>query len=427
MDFNPFSKPLDQVLVQDLCVLRDVRESWFVDYKREGIKNREIARHLSAFSNQFGGFLFFGIAESQEMTAGDFCGIDNQNVEKLIVDIRDASREHISPHVLFKIFTFKGPCKEINLHDGKTIVMVFVDQSKNPPHIHSSGRIYIRTADQSKELNDRHMLNVLFKRSFHNKKKFSQLITDIPALPKIQKKQPWLFINFVLQQEEYRNKLLTFDEFAECAKYCGLSRSMDMDYISSVPYGYIARHVVCNNPVLATASLRYWHDGSARFIIPINECDIKSFNSKKYKTGNEFVRELLDKKWNESKICDFSYVMTVVEIFIGMYLSMLECTGRKWSLFAHFNMINSAYKVPFFDSQSYLMRCKKYGFPLIQDDNVTSSDEPYYDNMIDLSIVGNEIISRCAEEKDLIAVSKAMAALLAVILFLYVGIYPDKN
>ena len=76
--FNPFGKAIDDVQEKDLIVLRDVAEGWYVDYKQEGIKTDDLAKHLSAFSNQYGGFLFIGIREAEDGSrkAGTFVGED---------------------------------------------------------------------------------------------------------------------------------------------------------------------------------------------------------------------------------------------------------------------------------------------------------------------------------------------------------------
>lgn len=59
--FSPFSKSLDAVVGDDLIILREVDEGWFVDYKSQPIKPVEFGRVLSSFANQFGGWVFVGV------------------------------------------------------------------------------------------------------------------------------------------------------------------------------------------------------------------------------------------------------------------------------------------------------------------------------------------------------------------------------
>ena len=64
--YSPFSKPLAEFPPEELNVLRDVSEGWFVDYKSEALSPRDFGKHLSAFANQFGGWLFVGVKEGPD-------------------------------------------------------------------------------------------------------------------------------------------------------------------------------------------------------------------------------------------------------------------------------------------------------------------------------------------------------------------------
>jgi len=80
--YNPFFKTLRDVVAEDLAQLRSVSEGWFVDYKRTALDTRELGKHISAFANQRGGWLIFGIEEAQDgsRTAAFFPGIPEAEV-----------------------------------------------------------------------------------------------------------------------------------------------------------------------------------------------------------------------------------------------------------------------------------------------------------------------------------------------------------
>src|ERR1043166_9553966 len=92
--YNPFSKPLLDFLPEELTVLRDVSEGWFVDYKLEPLSPRDFGKHLSAFANQFGGWLFVGVSEGQNksLKAESFPGILSSAVPAALVRIREGVR-----------------------------------------------------------------------------------------------------------------------------------------------------------------------------------------------------------------------------------------------------------------------------------------------------------------------------------------------
>ncbi len=75
--FNPFNKDISTVTGLDLLRLKEVTEGWFVDYKSRPLTACDFGKHISAFANQYGGFLFIGVDEgpSKSMRAETFPGI----------------------------------------------------------------------------------------------------------------------------------------------------------------------------------------------------------------------------------------------------------------------------------------------------------------------------------------------------------------
>ena len=64
--YNPFSKHLDDLEPSDLSILRDVAEGWYVEYKIAVPSPNSIAKSISSFANTYGGWLFYGVAESHD-------------------------------------------------------------------------------------------------------------------------------------------------------------------------------------------------------------------------------------------------------------------------------------------------------------------------------------------------------------------------
>ena len=65
MRFTPFDKAFDDISVGDLDGLMEVGEGWYVEYKSQLPNTRVLAKSLSSFANQYGGWLFLGVAELQ--------------------------------------------------------------------------------------------------------------------------------------------------------------------------------------------------------------------------------------------------------------------------------------------------------------------------------------------------------------------------
>lgn len=167
--YSPFTKPLHDLTGDDLAVLRDVSEGWFVDYKSEPPFVRDFAKHISAFGNQFGGWLFIGVAEgpNKSMKAGSFPGVPSANVSNILIQVREAVSAHVSPPVYFDHKVIDGPVPALELAPARSIIVIGVPEGPNPPYVHSSGRIYRRIADSSdpKAETDRAVLDSMWRKS----------------------------------------------------------------------------------------------------------------------------------------------------------------------------------------------------------------------------------------------------------------------
>lgn len=167
--YNPFSKPLTEFPSEELNVLRDVSEGWFIDYKSEPLSPKDFGKHLSAFANQFGGWLFVGVKEgpNKSLKAESFPGIPTSDVGAVLVKIREGVSAHVSPPFYFDHRIIDGPLEAIGLVAGRSIVVVGVPEGPNPPFVHSSGKIYRRIADSSepKAETDRAVLDAMWRKS----------------------------------------------------------------------------------------------------------------------------------------------------------------------------------------------------------------------------------------------------------------------
>ena len=98
MLYRPFADHLDEVAPEDLGRLTDVHEGWYVEYKREMIVNRELAKSLSSFANQYGGWLFLGVEEDTVYNvAAAFPGIPNAELQHALDSIRNAAKDLLQP------------------------------------------------------------------------------------------------------------------------------------------------------------------------------------------------------------------------------------------------------------------------------------------------------------------------------------------
>lgn len=389
--YYPFKNKLDNLNYTDLKGLEQVAEGWYIDYKRQGLKIIDYAKHISGFANQYGGWLIIGIDESSngKRTAEKFSGVSLDEVEKISTELREAVSAHINPEVLYEEKVFYGPSSEIGLDEDKAIVIVGIPMSHNTPHIHSSGRVYRRLADQSKpkEENDRYILDELWKRGEAKKRSVFEFLNKLPELPASQSESQWAHI-FIKPSESQLppSKLLSFNEFSKFAT--NIDRNIKCMYapmqsVSSTVDGFIARQIHNNDPSLASLSIRWWHDGSVRFDIPLNNYSLEELaNNSKNEHALEFYNIAIGTGYKNLNVIDYSIFSAVLFSLVNVYLHILKLRGDKRDFYSSFNLKNIFYTLPYIDSLKFIERIKKLSIPLNTDKDISFPVEPSERTMI---------------------------------------------
>ena len=190
--YSPFDKRIEDLLPEDLDVLKDANEGWYIEYKSELVSATALAKAISSFANTYGGWLFLGVKERSktDSVAGLFPGIAKQEMESAIQRLRKSSTDHLNPTPYFKTKALAGPCESIGLPQGRSVLAVEIPESNTAPHIHKDGRIYRRVADGSepKYETDRFILDQLWGRAEPIKKVTREWVEGDPEFTEVEKK-----------------------------------------------------------------------------------------------------------------------------------------------------------------------------------------------------------------------------------------------
>ena len=192
MRFTPFDKALNDIVGEDLAVLRTVHEGWYVDYKSAMISPNKLAKSLSSFANQFGGWVFIGVMEDRiEHVAESYPGLPNSDIPSALESIKNASKDLLNPDVYYTFRVFQGPIESIDLPTGRSIIVLYIPEGPDCPYIHTDGRIYRRIADSSdpKPETDQSRLNLLTERGNQSRSYLTEQVTFEPAISKGEEKQ----------------------------------------------------------------------------------------------------------------------------------------------------------------------------------------------------------------------------------------------
>jgi len=384
--YYPFKNNLEGIDKDDLLLLKEVAEGWYIDYKSQGLKIADFAKHLSAFANQYGGWLIIGINENPggSRTASEFVGIPKNDVEKVSRDIREASAAHVNPEVLYEEKLIDGPIEEIGLVEGRSILIIGIPMSRNTPHIHSSGRIYRRLADQSKpkEETDRYILDELWKRGNNHQIKVTKFLTEIPKLPISQSEAPWAHIYFKPSEGQPAPVgRLKFEDFSNIVKNSNkdiVGVHAPMQAISATSNGFVARQIEGNDPSLASLCIRWWHDGTVRFDIPFSQYEFSDFlkSHDKNKYAKEYCKLAHKIGYKDMKIVDYSIFFQVVASLSNCYLHMLKTMEDQRDIHSCFTLRNVFHTSPYVDSELFIGRSKEFSLPLTMDQEVSIPKEP---------------------------------------------------
>ena len=167
--YSPFDKGISDLRPADLATLKSVHEGWYVEYKGDLINASALAKAVSAFANTYGGWLFLGVKEQSRdnSVAGEFPGIPEAAVDGALQRLRQSTATYLNPTPFFETKVIPGPCVEIGLAEGKSVVAIEIPESHTAPHVHNDGRIYRRVADGSepKPETDRFILDQLWRRA----------------------------------------------------------------------------------------------------------------------------------------------------------------------------------------------------------------------------------------------------------------------
>lgn len=199
ISYNPFDKPLNQILYSDLEGLREskVAEGFFVEYKSQMPSSRDLAKAMGSFANTHGGLLIIGVEDEPNTNVPvEFPGIDLSVSKNPKEFVRNVALTGLHPTPMFASYVVLRP------GDSKrAILIVEIPESFQTPHITSDGRIYRRTGEGSDphkvELNPT-ILDALYQKKAARKEALLEFCRIDQNAVEVQRKWPYLELYAVL-------------------------------------------------------------------------------------------------------------------------------------------------------------------------------------------------------------------------------------
>ncbi|WP_262689393.1 AlbA family DNA-binding domain-containing protein [Kordiimonas aestuarii] len=407
--YTPFDKELSAIEASDLAVLRSVSEGWYVEYKRVFTNTKSIAKSVSAMANTSGGWIFVGIDEKSkdENVAGGFPGIQTEDLQTLTQRIRQGVHEHLNPSCHYEIKIVRGPNDDIGLDANKAIVCLYVPESYDTPHIHSSGCIFRRAGDSSEPIaeTDRHSLERLLGKRETVAKNLKKWIQSTPKLESFEEDQPYARLLFLADSIGNKSEIKTpiFAEFRDvmCNPGGGYT-SLLFDACYSSASGLIARMTKNNDPERLTLTCILRRNYNCEFIIPFSYGGYALLEAHTpYQSAPKFVEQLKTARFQNPRITDLNRLWILLAGIVNIYERLLRISGVSVNYSFKVQLNNIWRTIPYLDSATYISHIKEIGVPLALEQSQLfppSYDRDSFQELIELE-ADTEIDIRNADAK----------------------------
>lgn len=383
--YTPFEKHLTDISEDDLATLKNVHEGWYVEYKSELIKPRDLAKSLSSFANQSGGWIFFGVSEDRNLhVAENFPGIPDSDVSNALESLRNASKDLITPDVFYFSRVFKGPIASIGLKHGRSIIVVQIPEGADCPYIHNDGRIYRRIADSSdpKPETDRSRLDLLIEHGKQTRSRLADRIIQTPLVSQGEENQCYIHLSIISDPYETMGHWYSagFSEFSELMRQKGLP----FDNIYSKSGGYIARQIINNDPynrILTWEFSRHCHS-FITFPIPLVRPPISNSNLPNNSIYKKFMLKIKKNRLDMTRIVDLNLVLSVLMSITIRHRRLAWHANVKGPFYVKAHLENIWRTVPFIDLPAFWDQVSKYELPLVQDKYVLAPNGTSLDTFV---------------------------------------------
>lgn len=372
MSNAPFNKSLQEIGVADLINLTQTHEGWFIEYKSEFTKPAELAKSISSFANQHGGWLFFGVREDPtNMTAGEFPGLSDEAVSSGLQSLRNASKDLLTPSVYYDHRTFPGPIPELELPSGRQIVVVHVPQGSDTPYAHNNGRIYQRIGDASQpsHIHDRTAFDLLAQRRIDAQRGLEDIVSR--RFETSQGEQSSCYFHLLVLSDPYRTYSHryhgTFDHFSTTMS----QGELPFDNMFSGNNELIARQLGGGTAYDRRMSWHFSLRCDSHVTMPVtilNGTTLRDWEP--YTIGEEFHRILTESDSWHSRVLDLNGIPAFCMAVVRRHQELLRESNVQGPLYIKARVENVWRSIPFIDWPAYLEHAKKWHLPVYQDSDL---------------------------------------------------------
>jgi hypothetical protein len=380
--FNPFGKSLSNITEDDLQILLTVSEGWYIEYKGAIPESKKIAKSIASFSNSYGGLYLLGV-ESDRATN---CAIQFPGVDINIDKIHDAVRGNLNPFPHFECYT-------VPVQNGRSVVIVAVEEGLYPPCIHNDGRIYRRQESSSDPIHEtnRYSIDQLYEKAKNYKEKLEIFRTIDYGFCKGEDNQPYLvcYINPARIEQKlitdfgnpgFHQKILDIfnKEFDINEPNIGrINGKMTFNNVTLFSESIIIRNMSNMDIAYNTLTIELFKNGSMKFMLPIRTVSLSNHIAVQIRNFcNQNSIEGFDSriiKWTPI----YDLVISIIGVFINYIKFMVKEYNFNDTLEITFEGIDVWRICLFSETDSYLNYINKYSLPIVIKDNIKYPEKAF--------------------------------------------------
>ena len=374
MAFQPFEHDLRDVQPQQLAILKETHEGWYVEYKSEFVRTRDIAKSISSFANQHGGWLFFGVLENSDtLQAASFPGIPKDELSSGIESLRNASKDLIRPSVYYEHRIFPGPIPALNMPNDRSIVAVRILRGADTPYVHNDGRIYQRVGDSSNPspVHDRATFDLLAQRGREARETLKESLDRSFTISKGEDEMCYIHLFIASDPYHMMNQRFQgqFEDFAEVMR----AQEMPLENCYTGPGEYVARQTADNDQYQRLLTWHFSGRCESFVTLPVPQLPAPFYQSSDwsgYDLGAAFQEEVLKADMSGSRILDLNILATSLMAVVYRHLSLVRDSGISGPFYAKARIENSWRAIPFVDCHPFLEHVREHGLPVVQEDEM---------------------------------------------------------